>query len=94
MGRDKPIFDEDEIAFNGRKDLEEDYETFRLTREKKTDFEFTKTAHRPYDLMVCAALLLADYTAPGALHISSDGNAADWQPARDWIRTSLGMDLQ
>lgn len=40
-------------------------------------FECCKTARKPYDLLVCGALMALKYHFPN-VEISSDGTAADW----------------
>lgn len=50
----------------------------------------TKTAHRPYDLAVTAALLIARRHLGGVLHIDSDGGQAQWWEARLLCQTVLG----
>jgi len=73
---DKPEFSKDIVCFNGVG--EDSHETFVIAH-KQTDWEFCKTARKPYDLLVCACLLAAidilDYK------ITSDGDLNDWIPA-------------
>ncbi|SRR5260221_12697983 len=76
------------IELNGQEP--DEYETFTMKREPTGDFDFCKTAVRPYDLVVCGILIAMDLIAPGALNISSDGDASDWQPALDWVTRALG----
>lgn len=79
-----------QVRFNGagRSDTGEDlsHETFVLTRERgtladwevreghTTKFDFCKTARKPYDLAVCAVLILADYRLGDFFAVSSDGD--------------------
>lgn len=75
---EKPAFTEDLIRFNGIED--DGHETFIIT-PTGSDFEFCKTARKPYDLLVTAALCLLDFHTKGtswAVEISSDGDPADW----------------
>ena len=58
-----------------------DHESFFLTPET-TNWNFCKTARKPYDLLVCAVLLSA-YNILG-YELSSDGGFEDWQPAIDF----------
>src|SRR5687768_3329224 len=51
-----PDINEAEIRFNGVGD--EGHETFLLTREK-TEFDFCKTAQKPYDVVVAEILSFA-----------------------------------
>lgn len=87
-GTDRPIVNGKQIVFNGRPP--EDYETFVLTKAP-AGFKFCKTAHRPYDVIVCAALLVATNACPG-FRFSSDGQWDDeWQDARDLL-DKCGLD--
>lgn len=52
-----------------------------------------KTNCRPYDLMVCATLILANHHAPGAWDINSDGYREDWEPAREFIANVTGQTM-
>lgn len=80
-GTGVPVIDRDRISFNGTASDDQDYETFELT-PAITDFDFCKTARRPYDLVVTAILLRAVLTVPG-FRIQSDGDwLEDWQDAR------------
>lgn len=75
-----------------------DHETFVLNRKarklekyEKDDediFDCCKTARKPYDLMVCACLILYKYYFP-YVQISSDGNEEDWKPAWEFIAKAL-----
>lgn len=67
------------ISFNGWKPNEEDHETFHLDyNEENTDFQFCKTARKPYDTVVTATLIAAHLMSKGKIKISSDGDAEDW----------------
>lgn len=73
-----PVFEDDCIRFNGIGD--DGHETFVITPDER-GFEFCKTARKPYDLLVTAALCLIDFHTKGtswAMEISSDGDPADW----------------
>ena len=81
-----PDITPDWIRFNG---IDEDsHETFALERIKGAPeeyqsptpgtFAFCKTAAKPYDVIVVAALIIANHLAPGALSVSSDGDWDDW----------------
>lgn len=100
---------EAKVWFNG---IEEDaHETFALNRQDERrgyegpdlpyGFTFTKTARKPYDTIVCAALLLCHYHAPGWRNIGSDGSPEElnpyecpngWTAARQLIIDVLGYD--
>ncbi|WP_166256109.1 hypothetical protein [Marinobacter salicampi] len=79
------------IMFDGKDDLGE--ETFFLTNAgPEKDQEISpgigacNTAGKPYDLMVCAALIVANHIAPDLLEIISDGGVDDWEPALSLVR--------
>lgn len=72
---DKQI-DQTRIRFNGVDD--DGHETFLIYREKISDFEFCKTAGKPYDRLAVAVLALIETFTPGVLEISSDGDVPDW----------------
>lgn len=71
------------------------HETFLITRKKRPiesweDLaryrrvgagDFCKTSRKPYDLLVCAVLLVVLHHADGAFTVGSDGGPSDWQPA-------------
>lgn len=84
---EKPEIAADVIAFNGPG--EEGDETFWFQREPD-DFQFCKTASKPYDLIVTAILMVSHKHAPDALRISSDGGAEDWKAGHDFIVAQLG----
>lgn len=64
-----------DIAFNGIED--KSHESFVLPASGLGDFEFCKTAQKPYDEVVVAAL--ARLAEVSGIKVSSDGNAADWE---------------
>lgn len=84
-----PHIDDDSIAFNGENNENDDsHETFMLPR-KYAEFNFCKTAHKPYDLLVVASLIVAECHAPGAYAIASDADKSDWQAGLDFAREVL-----
>lgn len=52
-------------------------------------FEFCKTAQRPYDIAVCAFLIIAKHHLKDDIIIASDGELSDWQPAIDKVTATL-----
>lgn len=72
-----------EIAFNGSGD--DAHESFYLPKTPSGDFNFTKTAEKPYDVVVKAVLIIVEHIAPGALDLSCDGPASDWDEAREYV---------
>jgi hypothetical protein len=83
-----PEIDGDRIMLNGIGD--DGHETFILRRIRSGEFEFTKTAAKPYDEVVTAILATSHTLAPDALRISSDGNAADWDDGVALARRAMG----
>lgn len=80
----EPEFLPDRIWFNGDdtdgKGLA--HETFYVPREPDPgDFTFCKTARKPYDIVVCCALLALWKHLPEAFSFHSDGdlNDTEWQ---------------
>lgn len=69
-GDGEPEINDSYISLNGCG--EDSHETFRLHRVD-ADFEFCKTARKPYDATVVAILRAAKRFAPGWLNLSSDG---------------------
>ena len=73
-----PKVDDESIQFNGVGN--EGHETFILT-PKAVEFEFCKTARKPYDEVVTACLLAAADHIPD-ISIRSDGIWAEWEDGR------------
>ena len=93
----------DAVHFNG---VDEDgYETFYFPRVYKPQFrqeakkgllfQFTKTAHQPYDLAVTSFLLIAKHHLGNEIVVSSDGDDDDWDEATELVQKTLkyGDDL-
>ena len=96
MGTGEPEITDEQIVLNGDGAADLDHETFLLTRidaGETKGFRYCKTAYKPYDILVCGILMLCELHAPGALEISSDGDARDWLPAVDWVNAVLGTSL-
>jgi hypothetical protein len=82
----EPQADHEAIRFNGS---DKGHETFMLTPEA-TDFEFCKTARKPYDLAVCAVLLIT-VKHTGAVKVTSDGDWDDeWRAPAEYVKRLLG----
>lgn len=60
IGEDKPIINKEKILLNGDAEHGLDHETYCLISEEKSDFEFCKTARKPYDVVVNALLQIAN----------------------------------
>ena len=87
FGTGKPVINESEIWFNGDASADLDHETFAIrwhegSKTSPCDW-FCKTAHKPYDLLVCFTLLtLAEKLGNNHVFLfSSDGDSEDWQDA-------------
>ena len=82
------------ISFNGKGDHA--YETFTVSRlmpgldEGPMVFDFCKTVQMPYDLCVQAALIVLKHHLGRAITVSSDGDDADWEGARQACQKWLG----
>jgi hypothetical protein len=90
-----PVFHEGLVAFNGRPGwepflLSRRYERQDFVKPDGRCFSFCKTARRPYDLAVTACLLVAKRAFGSILTVSTDGEDADWQAARDLCQEVLG----
>ena len=86
-----PVIDDNEIAFNGCDDYS--HETFYITKALYPEFNFCKTACKPYDIVVCAFLTVINEIAPDALKISSDGNSEDWSTGVLLASKVMGKDM-
>lgn len=74
-GTGKPTFTMKEVLFNGNEERDLDHETFYLT-PSKDEWNFCKTARKPYDLLVVACLIAAHDIL--GYEVSSDGELEDW----------------
>lgn len=84
MGTGKPAFNKKEVWFNGDEQRGLNHETFLITPDKD-EWNFCKTARKPYDLLVCAVLIAAhEYLG---YKVSSDGDLEDWMPAIEYYST-------
>jgi hypothetical protein len=90
--KSKPQVNKNFVAFNGVifGFINEGHETFKFDRVPKypewrkdepLTFTFCKTALKPYDLYVCAVLLIAKFHFKDKVIISTDGDLENWQPA-------------
>jgi hypothetical protein len=76
-------------CFNGEGDAGA-YETFHVRRgATKNARSFCKTAHRPYDILVCCALIILHHYMP-EFKVSSDGGPEEWEPAVSLCQRVLG----
>lgn len=88
-GTGNPEFTNTHICFNGNGKEDMDHETFYFGFNEKSDFEFCKTARKPYDFAVCFCLLSLCNNIPG-FEFSSDGDKEDWQPVIDFYKKNVG----
>jgi hypothetical protein len=82
-----PIFNEDMIRFNGHKEYGN--ETFLIDWNNLTNFDFCKTAKKPYDFWVASTLLMIASELPDSFTISSDGNENEWEPIKNTLVEAL-----
>ena len=67
------------VDFNGVGDDSHETFVFPYVFEDKSEFNFCKTAYKPYDEVVTACLIVArDHFPPAVLTIKSDGSWNDW----------------
>lgn len=107
-GRGKPEITAEEIYFNGDAGAGLAHETFWLPRVAYGEpavarlgdgiavighWHFCKTARKPYDLAVCAALLVAKVHVGLQFAVNSDGDEDEesWPHARDLVARVLGV---
>lgn len=79
----EPIFDDNSIFFNGVGD--DGHETFVLELQGSGGFTFCKTARKPYDLLVCACLIIYKHYSPDTMDLSSDGFNKDRPEDQEWV---------
>ena len=79
----------DGIRFNGIAD--EGHETFYLPANvyELTPFEFCKTNHKPYDVVVCAVLAVMAHECGSFLRVWSDGTPSEWRSGLRFARAAL-----
>lgn len=74
------------------------HESFRVEADIGNDpqvtedgyFDCTKTAYKPYDVLVTGCLIVLDHYFPHETKISSDGESKDWEDARRLCQHVLG----
>lgn len=74
--------------FTGTEDMSHD--TFFLESDVVTDFEFCKTARKPYDLFVQAVLILASHHNDG-FTFKSDGFIDEWDAAVKLVNDTVDL---
>jgi hypothetical protein len=89
-GTGKPHFSiKSGIWFNGDQKKGLDNETFIFNPINDADFEFCKTARKPYDFVVCCVLISLVNRMRG-FTMSSDGDIDDWEPAIEFYEKMIG----
>ena len=73
-GKGKPKVNNNEISINGDAENNLDHETFRITKKLNDDWDFTKTARKPYDAVVATILVGIQKIAPKKFKPSADGS--------------------
>ena len=98
----QPVLEHDLVQINGIGDdayealcYPPDFEWNRGFRPVESlGFAFCKTARKPYDVVVCAALLAIKHHQGDNVEILSDGEFDDeWQPAYRLYRRATGREL-
>jgi len=90
-----PRLTADSIEFNGvDENAHESFFVERIFTDRHTRegscFAFCKTAEKPYDLAVTAALVVLKHYLRDEITISSDGEEADWNKAKILCQEALG----
>lgn len=89
-----PEIKPDHVRFNGVK--EAGHETFYFDRDADRvrqdgrSFDFCKTAHKPYDVLVTAVLVAAKKHFGPDIQVTSDGHDADWEEGFELAERLLG----
>lgn len=89
----EPLLNENHILLNGKNgpaNLHGD--CLFLAREKVDTGGYIEieTKGKPYDLVVCAALLVAEHQAPGVLSPITTGGRSCWAAAVKWVESVCG----
>lgn len=75
------------IRFNGVGDYR--HETFCLEKNE-VEFDFFKTARKPYDVVVTAILACAKEHLGDGIKVSSDGDSSEWDEGLEFAKATLG----
>ena len=93
-GRGSPLFDREQIAFNGAG--KQGFESFCMPRratprnDEEDVFDFCKTARQPYDLGVQISLIICAHHFGKSFRVRSDGGDDEWAAARLFCQEHLG----
>ena len=90
-GTGKPNITDEVICFNGCAKDGNDYESFYFNINN-VEWTFCKTARKPYDFVVCLALICLTNNLEG-FKFSSDGGLDDWKPAVDFYFDKTGREV-
>lgn len=85
-GYGEPVFTDTLVCFNGDAEKDYDHETCYLALNNDNyEFDFCKTACKPYDVAVCLTLLCFKKAFGDDFSYSSDGNIEDegWKMAHN-----------
>ena len=85
-GTGEPIITDTLVCFNGDAEKDHNHETCYLALDNDDyEFDFCKTARKPYDVAVCLTLLCFKKTFGDDFSYSSDGNEDDegWKMAHN-----------
>jgi len=77
------VYEDDEIMFNGDASKGEDHET--LVINTSGEWNFCKTARKPYDDAVVVTLLCLKFHSPES-EVSSDGDSGDWVEGKELFK--------
>ena len=84
-----PVLDAESIRFNGIG--HEAHDTFHWA-SGKTTFNFCKTAHKDYDIVVCLVLLTLRRQYGEKIELASDGDDEDWQDSFDHFESLFDIE--
>ena len=84
-GEGEPKFTDELVCFNGDASMDYDHETCYIALNDDNEFDYCKTAHKPYDVAVCLALLCFNRAFGKDFSYSSDGDIDDegWKMAHN-----------
>ena len=88
-GIGEPVFQiggENEVCFNGTKENDLYHETFCVAKDND-EWNFCKTARKPYDLLVGLCLVAAHEIL--GYKVSSDGTGKDWRSIFDFYEKMI-----
>ena len=84
-GEGEPKFTDELVCFNGDASMDYDHETCYIDLNDDNEFDYCKTARKPYDVAVCLALLCFNRAFGKDFSYSSDGDIDDegWKMAHN-----------